>query len=28
VDTLVKTAFPLLMGALVMITFTARTFTP
>jgi hypothetical protein len=28
VDTLVKTAFPLLMGALIMITFTARTFTP
>ena len=28
VDTLVKTAFPLLMGALVMITYTARTFTP
>jgi hypothetical protein len=28
VDTLVKTSFPLLMGALVMITFTARTFTP
>jgi hypothetical protein len=28
VDTLVKTSFPLLMGALVLITYTARTFTP
>ena len=28
VDTLVKTSFPLLLGALVMITYTARTFTP
>jgi hypothetical protein len=28
VDTFVKTSFPLLLGALVMITFTARTFTP
>jgi hypothetical protein len=28
VDTLVKTAFPLIMGALVMITYGARTFTP
>ena len=28
VDTLVKTAFPLLMGALVIITYGARTFTP
>jgi hypothetical protein len=27
-DTLVKTAFPLLLGALVMITYGARTFTP
>jgi hypothetical protein len=28
VDTFVKTSFPLLLGALVMITYTARTFTP
>jgi hypothetical protein len=28
VDTLVKTSFPLLLGALVMITYAARTFTP
>jgi hypothetical protein len=28
VDTLVKTAFPLLMGALVLITYSAHTFTP
>jgi hypothetical protein len=28
VDTLVKTAFPLLLGALVMITYSAHTFTP
>jgi hypothetical protein len=28
IDTLVKTSFPLLLGALVMITYTARTFTP
>jgi hypothetical protein len=28
VDTLVKTSFPLLLGVLVMITYTARTFTP
>jgi hypothetical protein len=28
VDTLVKTSFPLLLGALVLITYTARTFTP
>ncbi len=28
IDTFVKTSFPLLLGALVMITYTARTFTP
>jgi hypothetical protein len=28
VDTFVKTSFPLLLGTLVMITYTARTFTP
>jgi hypothetical protein len=28
VDTFAKTSFPLLLGALVMITYTARTFTP
>lgn len=28
VDTFVKASFPLLLGALVMITYTARTFTP
>ena len=28
VDTLVKTTFPMLLAALVMITYTAHTFTP
>ena len=28
IDTLVKTAFPMLLAALVMITYTAHTFTP
>jgi hypothetical protein len=28
VDTLVKTSFPMLLAALVMITYSAHTFTP